>query len=268
MNTPILTDLNKDENVYLLGLLWADGSLYKSTIELALTKKDFDCVSPIFEKFGYDKFEKRRVLKGGMTFGKEIMRIRITSKVIADFLLLVDFDKKSFISPTKILSQIPKEKQYLWWRGYIDGDGCFYCKGAIHNFSVWSTIRQDWSAFYNLCKKLDIENPILTKYKRMGGNHCSSKISLTKQEDIKKLGAFLYQRQLDIGLNRKREKYLLCISKPKPPFKKLKSNRKGVYYCQWTGKWIARKTTNRKRIRIGSYSNYEEACDSLMMSTV
>ncbi len=74
---------------------------------------------------------------------KQIL-IRINDKYIKEFLLENDFDKKSLLSPTKVLSKIPDELKHYFFRGLIDGDGCpiFNSEVGEQTFSWLSQFEQ------------------------------------------------------------------------------------------------------------------------------
>jgi hypothetical protein len=261
VNTPIFTDLTIKENIYLLGLLWADGNLYKTTIELALKSEDFEYVKHIFNDFGYDKFEVRQRKRSGKPFGKKQTRIRITDKFIAEFLRKYDFDKKSQVSPLKILSGISKKNQFLWWRGYFDGDGCFYAsKGNVSSqFTVWGSLNQDWGELINLYDTLNVHY-LKYEYRRKKNKHKSSCVIVSNKNDIEKIGLYIYSSYDYVGFDRKYDKWeYITQTIPTPIFQYRQSNQKGVHFSKWYGKWIVRKTIKGKRKNVGSFSNYEKA---------
>lgn len=258
-----LTDLTQDENIYLLGLLWADGYVGKKyDIRIEIKSSDFNYIIPLLNKYGFTKFSERIRHKNNKPFGSVQKIFTISNITLNEWMQKLGYREKSTISPSKVLSIIPREKHYLWWRGFFDGDGCFYCRGACHDFSVWGSIKQDWTELHTLYKLLELRNPRIKIYIRKGGKHCSSCVSITTSDDIKKLGEFIYKDRLDIGFSRKYETYKRCINSPTPLYEKKLSSKLGVYFSIWTGKWICRKTINHKRIIIGSYTEYDDACQA------
>jgi hypothetical protein len=133
-----------------------------------------------------------------------------------NFLIENDYDKKSYTSANKILSKIPNEIKHYWFRGLIDGDGCFYHytpkKGStLRQFVLTSTYEQDWTYFENLCKELEIKYTI----KRIKNiKSASSVIRITNKKGIKKLGEYIYQnfKKDSIGLIRKFNKFKLITN--------------------------------------------------------
>lgn len=256
-----LKNVSQNENVYLLGFLWADGYIdkyYNTRIEI--TKPDFEYLHPLIEKYGFKNFSERQRFKNNKPFGNIQKQFNLSNKNTNAYLRELGYSKKSIISPRMVLNLIPKEKHYLWWRGYFDGDGSFYCNGALHSFTIWGSLNQDWSELYNLFDSLNIYSYFKLEYKRKNGKHCSSCVTIKVQSDIEKLGKYLYPNGIDIGFTRKYVKYLECISIPIPLYKKQKSEKRGVYFSIWTGKWICRKVINKRRIVIGSFDDYYKAC--------
>lgn len=252
-----LINLSHPINVYLLGFLWADGHVDKKYgIKLEIKTSDFNVIKPLFQYYGFKNFKERyrSNSKNSQT------SFYIGNKSLNIYLQELEYREKSYIAPSRVLNIIPKHNHYLWWRGYFDGDGCFYTKGSNHSFTVWSSINQDWIELYNLFNTLNISSYHTSTYIRKNGTHCSSCVKISKQDDILKLGTYIYKDNLNIGLTRKYNKYLECITPPSPLFAKQVSNKPGIHFSIWTGKWICRKTINHKRIIIGSFSNYNDAC--------
>ena len=137
------------------------------------------------------------------------------NKRILNFLIEHDFDKKSYMSADKILSKIPDELKHYFFRGLIDGDGCFYYYkpengSTLRQFALASSYEQDWSYFEKLCKEKNIKYNIK---RTIGKNSSSSVIRITNKDGILKLGEYIYKdlHEDNIGLIRKYEKYKLII---------------------------------------------------------
>jgi hypothetical protein len=203
-------DITKDSNIYLLGFFWADGYVSNNNLSLEIVKNDMDDIIYLFDNYNSVKYTERQRYKNGLPFGNVQSRIRVSHKVSVKYLIDNDYKLKSTVDPYKILSLIPDEKKYLWWRGYFDGDGGFYCKTSSHSFTLWGSYNQDYSSVCNLFTSLNIKYTI-RKYIRKCGN--SSCVTIKKQKDIEKLGIYLYSQNIDIGLKRKYKKYLEDVNK-------------------------------------------------------
>jgi intein/homing endonuclease len=122
--------------------------------------------------------------------------IRINDKEIKKFLIENDYDNKSFASPDKILNIIPENIKRYFFRGLVDGDGCF-CSKNRNYFSITGNINQKWNSIIDLFNSLDVKFS-LTKKKRNTGS--SSYITVSSKIDILKIGEYLYDKDFDFGL--------------------------------------------------------------------
>jgi hypothetical protein len=199
-----------DEEIYILGFLWADGYLngrdIKRNLQCEILYKDFINLESVFDKVGkWGKFKRQASIKNGVSRQARISLTISDTKLIQKLISNFDFDKKNHICPTKLLNKIPKKKQYLFYRGYIDGDGCFYITDKAKHFFICSTYNQDWSHIESLFTNLKIEHYKIKKYISKLG-HKDSRIRISSLDAIEKIAQYLYQDRLDIGLKRKYEK--------------------------------------------------------------
>jgi len=204
-------NINAPEIAYILGLIWTDGDCYKNKyhndIRVEIIKKDLDEIRYIFDKVGkWGYYNRKRKNK------KESAILKTSNRPLLDYLYSVDFNKKSFASPDKILDRIPSQLKMYFFRGIIDGDGCFYNGKGLKLFSVTSSIEQDWKYLEDLFNSLNIEYKIRKKeHKNKTGNVShSSLIEVIGVDRIIKIGNYIYNGfDLDkIGLKRKYDKYL------------------------------------------------------------
>lgn len=219
VNPNLFYELNTKEIIYLLGLIWSDGHLNPSknrrnyNVGFNMVTEDFVMIENVILKTGkwnhYAKPQRKD------TNWKPSSLVVTNNKRIYNFLKEHDFDKKSCVSADKILSKIPNELKHYFFRGLIDGDGCFYyhkpIKGStLRQFAITSTYEQDWSYFENLCHYLDIKYTIKRTKKERSS---SSYLRITNKDGIKKIGDFIYQNyNIDnIGLPRKYKKYSLIL---------------------------------------------------------
>lgn len=204
-----------DETIYLLGYIWADGHISKRK-----NKKNWNFMHLIFEihtkdaknieknvinKFGYDK-----------KFGKYIKQDNMTNFHIFDwkigyFLMLHDYHNKSYSQPIKILNLIPKNKHYLFYRGYTDGDGCIYWNKHHFSWSVSSRGDQNWNFLKKKFKEMSLNFRIDIDRRELGTT--SSFVSRTKKDALNFCKYIYKNREKDeIGLHRKYKKYLLMLN--------------------------------------------------------
>jgi hypothetical protein len=215
VNPELFYSLNTKEIIYLLGLIWSDGFLNPSkngknhNLGVTMVKEDFDIIKPILNKIGkWNCYERKQPV----ATWKPAINALTNNKRIYNFLIENNYDKKSFISADKILSKIPDNLKYYFFRGLIDGDGCFYyykpkVGSTLRQFALASTYEQDWSYFEDLCKNLGIKYNI---NRIKGIKNSSSILRITNKNGIKKLGEYIYQNfEIDgIGLTRKYLKYI------------------------------------------------------------
>lgn len=198
-----------DEEIYILGFLWADGYLngndQKRNLQCDIGYDDFLDLEKTFEKVGkWGKHKRLASIKNGVS-RKDRMCLTISDTKLINKFIALDFDKKGLIPPEKLLTRIPKKKQYLFYRGYIDGDGCFYITNKAKHFFIGSTYNQNWSHIKQLFKKLNINKyNIQQSTSKLG--HKASRIRISNLDGVKKIAQYIYQDRLDIGLKRKYEK--------------------------------------------------------------
>jgi len=199
----------EDSNlVYLLGLLWADGTMYNSTVVLECVIEDADVFEGYFKKIcKYKSYIRNR----GHRTQKSL---NIGSSDLFRFLVEHDYDKKSYISPNKILSKIPDNLKYYFYRGILDGDGCFYYnkKAYLSQFSISGSYEQDWGYMVNLCDILGIKKYRIDKHSNKKG--VGSMFRIVNKKEISIIGNYIYHNydNDNIGLPRKYDKFLEIVS--------------------------------------------------------
>lgn len=216
INPKLFYNITIKEVAYLLGLIWADGFLNpakngkNSNLGFTMVKEDIDNIKPMLDYIGKWNYYER---KQPVDTWKSSINVITNNKRILNFLIEYDYDKKSYVSADKILSKIPDELKHYWFRGLIDGDGCFYfhkpSKGStLRQFTLTSTYEQDWSYFENLCRELGIKYNIK---KQKNKKSSSSIIRVTNKNGIIKLGEYIYNNFENdkLGLKRKIEKFIL-----------------------------------------------------------
>lgn len=196
-----------NEEIYILGFLWADGYLngspdIKNNLQIEIIYKDFMDIESIFDTVGkWGKYIRKASIKKGVKRQKRIC-ISISSRELVRKLITLEFDKKNNTSPIQILKLIPPKKQYLFVRGYVDGDGCYYITKNAHQFCISSNYNQDWTWIEELFHKLNI-----TKFQIIRDiskeKHKYSRIRTSSRESMEKLVRYIYQDNINIGLTRK-----------------------------------------------------------------
>lgn len=202
----------KDEIIYFLGLFWADGNIsyYKSNninnyhVRLEMVKTDMDDIDSTLNKVGnWSKRQRKRKETWATT-----SIYNIFGKPFYDILAKYDYDKKSIVSPTKILNIIPQEKHYLFWRGFFDGDGCISYGKNYRGIKFSGCYEYEWDSLELILKQLNIKFSI---YRAIDKHNKNSSIKIQNKKGIKTLIKYLYPNndKTNIGLTRKRIK---CFS--------------------------------------------------------
>ena len=199
-------NLNNPKMIYFLGLFWADGYLHdtKNRFELSINKEDYDNVSKIINKLGeWNIYERNR--KGR----KPQVTVGCYSKDICNLMRIYGFGDKSIIKPT-FLEKIPKNLIHYFFRGLIDGDGCFYISPnkKCRQFYLAGSYDQEWSYFTNFLNDLNIKFKV--KKKTQNKTQKYSVVFLSGRELVK-LGEIIYKNfnKDKIGFTRKYEKFIL-----------------------------------------------------------
>lgn len=208
ININILNNINSERIAYFMGLFWADGSIYHYIsnkinnyhTRLELIKSDMDEIHNILTYIG--KWSSRSRKRGNW---QEVSVYTISSKPLYEKLEEYGYKTKSYESPSIILSRIPENLHYMFWRGYFDGDGCISF-GINYNMIKFSgNINMNWSCLEKLCNNLNIKYSI---YKDDNSKHTNSCFMIQNKKGIVKFINYAYNENLDIGFSRKRGKCL------------------------------------------------------------
>jgi intein/homing endonuclease len=209
-----------DDEIYLLGFLWADGYLSNKnrSLQCEIILDDFLDLEKTFNNVGqWGRYLRSGGFKKGVNRRKRMLLTISDVELVRKFISF-DFHKKNYICPKKLLKKIPIKKRFLFYRGYSDGDGCFYITEKAKHFFIGSTYNQDWSHIKYLFESLSIKNysvqKIISKL-----NHKDSRIRVSSKDAVVKIANYLYKDRLDLGLKRKYEKVKGMIDLPKCPKK-------------------------------------------------
>jgi hypothetical protein len=217
INPDIFTNPCTKELVYLLGYLWADGYINKNIdknkkkryiVSLQIQHEDFLSIENIIDITGKWNKWKRKESNNNGVYRKAQQTVITSNKIIHNFLLKYNYGYK-YKNPT-ILSIIPNNQHYYWFRGYFVGDGCFYCGKSSKQISISSCYQQDWSFMKDLCKQLSIKYSI-QRLKR-NATSASSSFRITNKIGIITFGNYIYKNYDNIGLKRKYNKFQKILS--------------------------------------------------------
>jgi intein/homing endonuclease len=209
VNVDRFLDIDTKEVAYFLGFFWADGYIpnkrkrNRNEVKLEIVKSDLDKIKTSLDKIGQWNYSSRK-----RNNFKEIGLASTNNYRLINFLMDNDYHNKSFMSADKILSKIPVRLKKYFFRGLIDGDGCFFISKDERKrcLSISSSINQDWYYIKSILSDLNIKY-FIYKYEYKKGN--SSTIEIRGEYAIK-FGEYIYNgyEEDKIGLPRKYNKYL------------------------------------------------------------
>lgn len=208
INTKLFRNIDSSEMAYMLGYIWADGyvrifndNTYR--LHMEINSDDARAIKPIFDKLG-----KWRYSDACRKIGKPLTRISISNKEAVKILSALDFERKSHVSPCKVVAQIPVDLRHHFWLGFLDGDGCITFGQWHQEISFSGTYHQPWTALENQLKELKIDYKIKRIIRSNGHKH--SRLYICQLDSVYRFGKYLYQSydQDKIGLYRKYAKWL------------------------------------------------------------
>ena len=203
-------DLKNKYLCYVLGIIWADGTVSHKEIgriHIKLVKEDIENIEWVFLKLGTWK----KILCKGKNSWKDTIRLSKSDKKFKQFLFDNDYDKKSYASPDKILELIPEKNIKYFLRGIFDGDGCFFVKnyerndGTKRQAFISSTYEQDWKYMEDICNKINCKFKIKRIINNKQKNYKSSCFAISSG-DIIRFGNYIYEDFF--GLDRKYKKFI------------------------------------------------------------
>jgi intein/homing endonuclease len=205
-------NINKTEVAYILGYLWADGSIiYRKNktcnyygIRLEINSEDANDIEQYMNSLG----SWAKVVRKRNENWKETTTFSTNSRDIYEFLRENDYLTKSLSEPTKILARLPDKLKPYFWRGFFDGDGSlgFAPDKNKHwkSLQFSSSYEYKWLEIINLFSELKIESFNLSKYIHPKTEHKASKITVSSKDGISKM--IKYLNKSVIGLSRKTNK--------------------------------------------------------------
>lgn len=260
VNPERFLNITEPIHAYILGLLWADGTIFNKgkyqRISLTTTEPDIDHFKEIFLKTGDWRYFK--VKRKQTESRKYSWRIYTSNYFICQFLVENGYTLKSG-SAENILNKIPSHLHKYWLLGLIDGDGCIYTGSNSHVLKIAGPYDQNWNYLCDYCNKKEIKYFIDKRTLKNGGKH--SVFTINGIKEVYKFGEQLWGDPIGISLAlpRKAEKYMTIKQKAI----KMGSKYRNISICKKTKKYIARAPLKYGQIIIGRFINEEDAKRSL-----
>ncbi len=254
-NLELFKNPNTPQMAYYLGLVWGDGAISKTRVNISVAQEDGILFLKMIEGVADFKIYSYKERKEGL---KPIMNIIINNTILVDYLREMDYATKSVSSPKKILETIPKDLHRFFWLGLLDADGSIYQKDSNLRVCYVSAYDHDWSELQAFISSMNCYSGV---FRRTNDRGNSSSISISSKYDSYLFLSYLYKtRESDgIGLERKYKKFL--------DFKSAKNGSStsklgfiGVYERSYKGKLTYDVSfRNGKNIFISGFKNAEEA---------
>ncbi len=245
-----LDKLRDERGAYLLGFLWADGNIRKDTyvVRCQIAEDDGEQIKRLFERTGRWKITYRAASYQDGINRKRQMGFEVHDKHLHSLLKDLGYGDKGTRSPSKVLSALPPIFHHYFWRGYLDGDGCFYTGTGISvNFS--GPIDQCWESLTKQLKSLQIQYRY-DRYERSSGH--SSRITLSDQESILRFGVYIYKGE-QFGLDRKMKKFEQILDRC------AKRQKRGYSFDKRRSCYYAEATLGDNKHYLGRFALEEEA---------
>jgi hypothetical protein len=197
--------------LYILGYIWGDGYIYsggvnfRNSVSLEIQKEDgLDIYGKMMSILNWNISYRKRDNR------KEQICFSVNNRVLVDYLVSMDFNKKSYNYPS-ILDKLELNMKRYFYLGLSDADGCFYYNKKHYStqYSISSTYDQDWKHITDIFDHLNINYRVksVEKVSKSGNIDRHSLVLISNKKGVLKFGSYLYSDDF-IGLNRKYEKYL------------------------------------------------------------
>ena len=208
-NESYFSVIDTEYKAYFLGLLMADGCVYKRKeyksfiIKISLQERD----GYILEKFSGDiKYEGELKLRKASGNAQNQLCLSIASEQIYNDLIKLNcVPNKSLILEFPPVGSIPTHLMNHFIRGYFDGDGCI-----THNLETQKQnpkFRADFASTLKFCEKIKqiiySETGILGKIKKQGNIF---RLRFCGNKRVRALYPFMY-KDATVFLLRKKEKF-------------------------------------------------------------
>lgn len=251
LNEDYFEEINTEEKAYILGFLYADGSVsankYYLTIDISINDKEIielitKAIHTTPPKYMYKTIKDKQYIK--LCIGSK--------KICSDLINLGCVPNKTFVIEFPSDDQVPSHLLSHFIRGYFDGDGCITSKEGIRPMVTMVGTVLFLDGVYGILSKNGINKKSMFKISDI------YRLSISNLRDNYYFYSYIYQNST-ICLNRKKKKYdeyynIMLKNKDKT----LTSGYKGINYDRTRGKW----TSNVGKKRIGRFLSEEEALDS------
>lgn len=201
-----LSRTHTPEFSYLLGFIWADGYLAENgrVVTINIAEEDGRALERVVLSTGSWSSRTYVRLIGGKR--RAYRTFTVNDKAFYEWLVAHGFRHKSRRGFVELLKTWPKHLLSYVWRGYFDGDGCFYVKHT----TIAGAATFDWSALRASLKRHDIKAEVEVQIRSTRA--ANSRLAITRIADRMRFAEMVYRDRLDIGLPRKQEPYMAWLT--------------------------------------------------------
>jgi hypothetical protein len=120
INENYFENIDSNDKSYILGFIYADGSIYKNYLSIKLSKKDIEILEFIKSELNYGGNIRNYEINN-----REYVDLTVSSKkIVSDLIKLGVIKNKTYLS--KELPLYNKKYEAAFLRGLFDGDGSIY----------------------------------------------------------------------------------------------------------------------------------------------
>lgn len=189
------------ENMYLWGLLWADGYILEpKRLALEILSSDFCEIEHLlphqFKKYVRTRKDRTKSVSCGFCSREDYI----------SFLLENGYRDK--VRPSNLI--LNSKFLNYWVLGLIDGDGCWYKGDNARQFAIAAHYGQNWDFLSEVLNDLDVKFSISQRENKKGEKW--SIVRTCNIRSLKLIHNFIYPNGFEIGFKRKYLKSLECIS--------------------------------------------------------
>jgi hypothetical protein len=202
LNENYFNIIDSNEKAYILGFIYADGSVFRNYLTIGLSDKDVEILEHIKKCLGYDGIIYKRF---DAKKNKSYVILSVSSKNIVKTLIdLGVINNKTYLS-----KEFPTyEKKYEWafLRGFFDGDGSIYCNFRNNNIKTieYTVCFSGNLSVLNQLKKILYEyNISSSNIRHRRENEESCMLEIRGNNNIEKIYGLMYE---DDGFYLKRKK--------------------------------------------------------------
>ena len=208
-NDTYFSVINTPNKAYFLGLIFADGwivnniTLGNYELGLQLQSQDKHILTKFNNELGgthliVHKNKKEKYIKGIKTVSGEQDTIRVYSKRIVNDLISLNILPNK--TKEKVYPIVPDDLFFDFLRGYIDGDGCYYCHKNNFQITITCANKEPLEWISKVLKQNNINTSIYKEYDTKYRLYCF------RASDVKCLISKMYYKSNVTCLSRKYNK--------------------------------------------------------------